>query len=584
MRLGTQVAGCPSSPVRARRGSGWRRRRAGSRRRRRSAPVGLLAARPRRRRSSRPGTPCRASRGPSSRHRWPAMSAFCIVSPMRCHFTRAVFGRPGATSRACPRRRPSSSCRPSAARRSCRCRCRPACRPWAGRGTAGRGPPRPSASSSILPLQVQARERRRLREEGERDVLVRLGAETVDEAARRRADSAAASAHAEGRCGRMPVRGSQRGRIVAPGANVAVAEAAGPGSGSRRVGVRPARPAARTPLPGKPVEKRTAGESTPVALSRRRVDRNACRPMTPIRTKTDAALAEAERPRRRSRAGRALRARAPLQGELDRARRGAHRARKRGGRWRNWGYDSLEAYAQGASCTCGPETVDKLTGSYSFLQSARPPCSSAIPCASPCPSYQSVDFLRRAEESDERARATRSRRSGAGSSTRARPPAPVSRAVRRRRLPDRRGHAQGARLGRGEERRQAPARAARRDARRAAQARRRGGGVPRPAARGDRGEGRSGVVPGGVTCRRAARRRRRRPGSPARRRAPVTGGHGHLKQLPPPDMAAGVPVAASWTSTGCRAAGSRPGSARSPTPARWGRRRRRCSSGPSRAG
>jgi hypothetical protein len=30
----------------------------------------------------------------------------------------------------------------------------------------------------------------------------------------------------------------------------------------------------------------------------------------------------------------------------------------------------------------------------------------------------------------------------------------------------------------------------------------------------------------------------------------VTGGQFHLKQLPPPAIAAGVPVAASWRSTG----------------------------------
>jgi hypothetical protein len=118
------------------------------------------------------------------------------------------------------------------------------------------------------------------------------------------------------------------------------------------------------------------------------------------RTKTDAALAEAE----------AAHADDPERAEL------LHRARrfkaswielaealthaKRGGRWREWGYESFEAYAKG-ELRLRQETVDKLTGSYTFLQRRAPSVLARDALREPVPSYHAVDFLRRAEASDE---------------------------------------------------------------------------------------------------------------------------------------------------------------------------------------
>jgi len=117
------------------------------------------------------------------------------------------------------------------------------------------------------------------------------------------------------------------------------------------------------------------------------------------RTKTESALAEAE----------AAHADDPERAELlRRARRfkaswielaEALTAAKRGGRWKEWGYDSFEAYAKG-ELHLRQETVDKLTGSYSFLQRRAPAVLRRDPLQEPMPSYQAVDFLRRAEESD----------------------------------------------------------------------------------------------------------------------------------------------------------------------------------------
>ena len=47
------------------------------------------------------------------------------------------------------------------------------------------------------------------------------------------------------------------------------------------------------------------------------------------------------------------------------------------------------------------ETVDKLTGSYTFLQKRAPAVLERDPLREPMPSYQSVDFLRRAEASED---------------------------------------------------------------------------------------------------------------------------------------------------------------------------------------
>jgi len=117
------------------------------------------------------------------------------------------------------------------------------------------------------------------------------------------------------------------------------------------------------------------------------------------RTKTEAALAEAE----------AAHADDPERAEL--LRRARHfkaswielaealTQARRNGRWKDWGYDSFEAYAK-AELRLRQETVDKLTGSYSFLQRRAPAVLSRDPISEPFPTYQAVDFLRRAEESD----------------------------------------------------------------------------------------------------------------------------------------------------------------------------------------
>jgi len=117
------------------------------------------------------------------------------------------------------------------------------------------------------------------------------------------------------------------------------------------------------------------------------------------RTKTEAALAEAE----------ATHADDPERAELLRRARQfksswiqlaeALTQAKRSGRWKDWGYDSFEAYAKG-ELRLKQETVDKLTGSYSFLQRRAPAVLSRDPISEPFPTYQAVDFLRRAEESD----------------------------------------------------------------------------------------------------------------------------------------------------------------------------------------
>ena len=72
---------------------------------------------------------------------------------------------------------------------------------------------------------------------------------------------------------------------------------------------------------------------------------------------------------------------------------------RRGGQWKRWGYDTFEHYAK-SELHLRQETVDKLTGSYTFLQKRAPGVLDRDGVSSPIPSYQAVDFLRRAEESE----------------------------------------------------------------------------------------------------------------------------------------------------------------------------------------
>lgn len=70
---------------------------------------------------------------------------------------------------------------------------------------------------------------------------------------------------------------------------------------------------------------------------------------------------------------------------------------RRSGRWKRWGHDSFEDYAR-KELHLRQETVDKLTGSFLFLQRRAPEALRRDGVTAPIPSYQSVDFLRRAEE------------------------------------------------------------------------------------------------------------------------------------------------------------------------------------------
>lgn len=73
---------------------------------------------------------------------------------------------------------------------------------------------------------------------------------------------------------------------------------------------------------------------------------------------------------------------------------------KRDKTWERWGYPSFEAYAK-AELKLRMDTVDKLTGSYMFLHKRAPEVLKRDPIDSHLPSYQAIDFLRRAEERQE---------------------------------------------------------------------------------------------------------------------------------------------------------------------------------------
>src|ERR1700754_2369824 len=103
------------------------------------------------------------------------------------------------------------------------------------------------------------------------------------------------------------------------------------------------------------------------------------------RTKTEAALADAELshqddPERAELLARARRFKASwieLAESLSNV--------KRSGRWRDWGYDSFEAYAKG-ELRIRQETAEKLTGSYSFLKRRAPTVLSRDALHEPIPS------------------------------------------------------------------------------------------------------------------------------------------------------------------------------------------------------
>jgi hypothetical protein len=73
---------------------------------------------------------------------------------------------------------------------------------------------------------------------------------------------------------------------------------------------------------------------------------------------------------------------------------------RRGSTWKRWGFPSFEQYTKQELCL-RPETVEKLTGSFTFLQKRAPEVLARDGLSAPIPSYQAVDFLRRAEESED---------------------------------------------------------------------------------------------------------------------------------------------------------------------------------------
>jgi hypothetical protein len=68
--------------------------------------------------------------------------------------------------------------------------------------------------------------------------------------------------------------------------------------------------------------------------------------------------------------------------------------------WEKWGYETFEAYAK-AELKLRMDTIEKLTGSYMFLHKRAPEVLRRDPIESHMPSYQAIDFLRRAEERNE---------------------------------------------------------------------------------------------------------------------------------------------------------------------------------------
>jgi len=72
---------------------------------------------------------------------------------------------------------------------------------------------------------------------------------------------------------------------------------------------------------------------------------------------------------------------------------------RRHGHWKRWGHETFEAYAR-TELHLKPETVDKLTGSFQFLKIRAPEVLRRDALHAPMPSYQSIDFLRRAEEQE----------------------------------------------------------------------------------------------------------------------------------------------------------------------------------------
>jgi len=70
---------------------------------------------------------------------------------------------------------------------------------------------------------------------------------------------------------------------------------------------------------------------------------------------------------------------------------------RRSDRYKRWGYTDFDDYCK-RELHLRKETVDKLTGSFTFLRRKAPETLGRDGRDAPIPSYQAVDFWRRAEE------------------------------------------------------------------------------------------------------------------------------------------------------------------------------------------
>lgn len=70
---------------------------------------------------------------------------------------------------------------------------------------------------------------------------------------------------------------------------------------------------------------------------------------------------------------------------------------RRNSSWKRWGHDSFESYTR-RELKLRAATVDKLLGSFAFLRKRAPSVLERDGTTMPIPTYQSVDFLRRASE------------------------------------------------------------------------------------------------------------------------------------------------------------------------------------------
>lgn len=73
---------------------------------------------------------------------------------------------------------------------------------------------------------------------------------------------------------------------------------------------------------------------------------------------------------------------------------------KRKSAWKKWGFASFEEYTK-KELHLRQETVDKLTGSFSFLKARAPQVLSRDALSESIPTYQAVDYLRKAHERSE---------------------------------------------------------------------------------------------------------------------------------------------------------------------------------------